>query len=279
MVSAPSDAPLSPSEARRLAVERGYSTEAARRAAALAASSPPPEAWTRLLTLAAGGVGAGLLASALVTFLAANWDRMGRFARLGALEVALVVAATVAARWFGRLASRLALDVGFVAIGALLAVFGQTYQTGADPYQLFLGWAALGAPWVLVACAEELWLLETLVLGVGLARSLHQHGHGNDAASPLVLWALARRRSRCGSSRRGGRSRGCGRAGCPARGPRWPASRCAWRASSACSITTGRGWRWPPRRSSPRSSPSRAPTGATRSSSSCRRSWRACSSS
>jgi uncharacterized membrane protein len=144
----------------------------------------------RLLTLAAGGVGAGLLASALVTFFAANWDRMGRFARLGALEVVLVAAALVAARWFGRLAGRLAMDLGFVAIGALLAVFGQTYQTGADPYQLFLSWAALGAPWVLVAGADELWLLATIVLGTGLARFVHQHGHEDDPAIPFLLWAL-----------------------------------------------------------------------------------------
>jgi uncharacterized membrane protein len=190
MDSAPSDARLSPSEARRVARQRGYSPAAAWRAAALAASSPAPEAWTRLLTLTAGGVGAGLLASAIVTFFAANWDRMGHFARLGALEAALIVAAVVAARWFGRLAGRLALDLGFVAIGALLAVFGQTYQTGADPYQLFLGWAALGAPWVLVACADELWLLATLVLGVGLARFVFQSGHDDDPGAALAVWAL-----------------------------------------------------------------------------------------
>jgi uncharacterized membrane protein len=193
MAAAPNDALVSPSEARRVALERGYSAAAARRAAALAAGSPPPEAWTRLLTLAAGGVGAGLLASALVTFFAANWDHMGRVARLGVLELALVAAALVAARWFGRLAARLALDLGFVAVGALLAVFGQTYQTGADPYELFLGWAALGAPWVLVAGADELWLLFTLVLGFGLARFLDVRVVSVNDTLPmcaLALWAL-----------------------------------------------------------------------------------------
>jgi uncharacterized membrane protein len=190
MAAAPNDALVSPSEARRAALERGYSAEAARRAAALAAGSPPPEAWTRLLTLAAGGVGAGLLASALVTFFAANWDHMGRVARLGVLELALVAAALVAARWFGRLAARLALNLGFVAVGALLAVFGQTYQTGADPWELFLGWAALGAPWVLVAGADELWLLLTLVLGFGLARLLDVRSHDDLALSALASWAV-----------------------------------------------------------------------------------------
>lgn len=181
---------ISPAEAARMATERGYSIEAARRAAALAAGTPTADAWTRLLGLASGGVGAGLLASATVTFFAANWERMGRFARLGSLEVALIVAAIVAARWFGRLAGRLALDLGYVALGALLAVFGQTYQTGADPWQLFLSWAALGAPWVLIARAEELWLLETLVLGAGLARLLDQRFHADAGTVALAVWAL-----------------------------------------------------------------------------------------
>jgi len=48
--------------------------------------------------------------------------------------------------------------------GALLALFGQTYQTGADVYELFLGWALLTLPWV-AACRFSpcwgLWLLLT----------------------------------------------------------------------------------------------------------------------
>lgn len=184
------DARLTPAEARAAALARGYSVAAANRAAALAAGTPPRETWARLLPLVAGGAGAGLLASALVTFFAANWGRMGRFSRLGALELFLVATTLVAARWFRRLPGRLALDLGFVGVGALLAVFGQTYQTGADPYQLFLGWAALGAPWVWVAGADELWLLESVVLGTGLTRYWSQRVPGHDDAAMLVAWAV-----------------------------------------------------------------------------------------
>jgi uncharacterized membrane protein len=182
---------LTPAQARAAALARGYSVAAANRAAALAAGTPPREVWARLLPLVAGGLGAGLLASAIVTFFAANWGRMGRFGRLGALEVFLVVTTVIAARWFRRLPGRLALDLGFVGVGALLAVFGQTYQTGADPYQLFLGWAALGVPWVLVARAEELWLLESVVLATGLARLWDQRvSSRTDGSVLLIVWGV-----------------------------------------------------------------------------------------
>ena len=36
-------------------------------------------------------------------------------------------------------------------VGVLLAVFGQIYQTGADAYELFMGWTALIFGWVLIS--------------------------------------------------------------------------------------------------------------------------------
>ena len=53
-----------------------------------------------------------------------------------------------------------------VAVGALLAVFGQTYQTGADPFELFLTWALLIVPWTLAARFEPLYLLHSVVLAM-----------------------------------------------------------------------------------------------------------------
>ncbi len=45
----------------------------------------------------------------------------------------------------------------------LLAVYGQTYQTGADPYELFFGWAILIIGWVAISRFAPLWplLLDT----------------------------------------------------------------------------------------------------------------------
>lgn len=79
-----------------------------------------------------------------------------------------------------------------LALGALLAFVGQTYQTGADPWQLFAAWAALALPWVLAARRALLWaawlLLAALALALwGLPLELARHG----LAHPRLQLALA----------------------------------------------------------------------------------------
>ncbi|MBC8290414.1 MAG: DUF2157 domain-containing protein, partial [Planctomycetes bacterium] len=43
--------------------------------------------------------------------------------------------------------------------GVFLAVFGQVYQTGADEWLLFAGWAGLILPWTALSRFEALWIL------------------------------------------------------------------------------------------------------------------------
>jgi uncharacterized membrane protein len=52
--------------------------------------------------------------------------------------------------------------------GSLLALFGQVYQTGADTWQLFFGWAVLITPWVIIARFPALWLLWLGLVNTGL---------------------------------------------------------------------------------------------------------------
>ncbi|HSP79967.1 MAG TPA: DUF2157 domain-containing protein, partial [Myxococcaceae bacterium] len=72
-----------------------------------------------------------------------------------------------------------------VLVGPLLAVYGQAYQTGADPYELFLGWGALILPWVALARFGPLWLLLLLLVNTGLSRFWVQVLDGEPA--PLLL--------------------------------------------------------------------------------------------
>ena len=44
-------------------------------------------------------------------------------------------------------------------LGALLALLGQIYQTGADTWELFAWWALLLLPWALAGASQALWLL------------------------------------------------------------------------------------------------------------------------
>ncbi len=104
--------------------------------------------------------GALIGAAALVGFgvslwVAANWDHLDKFGRFGLVGAVLALAGLAAI-----VASRLrgpASLIGLMATGALLALFGQTYQSGADPWQLFALWAALTAPWALAARHDAVW--------------------------------------------------------------------------------------------------------------------------
>jgi len=92
------------------------------------------------------------LAAGIVFFVAANWSRLSVFGRFGLVELALVGCAAIA--WIKpppAFVGRGAVFLAFIASGALLALFGQTYQTGADIYELFLSWTLLGLPWVFAA--------------------------------------------------------------------------------------------------------------------------------
>lgn len=105
---------------------------------------------TGLLLVAASLCGLGL-----VFWVAANWDQLGRLGRLLLLQ-GVVLTSAVAGWQFPR--ARLALAVlTLLATGALLAVFGQTYQTGADPWQLFALWSALCLPLALGLRHDGLW--------------------------------------------------------------------------------------------------------------------------
>jgi uncharacterized membrane protein len=58
--------------------------------------------------------------------------------------------------------------VAAVLVGPLLAIYGQTYQTGADPWSLFAAWAGLVALWVVIARFPALWLIELVLVNVAV---------------------------------------------------------------------------------------------------------------
>src|SRR5688500_9820321 len=119
-----------------LAVEGHLDARGWTRALQLAGHVPDRTRWPRRLEARFTLGAALLLATALVFFIAYNWNEMGRLARLTLLEAAVVVCGGLAL-WLGprTLSGRAADLAGIVATGALLAFIGQTYQTGADPWQ------------------------------------------------------------------------------------------------------------------------------------------------
>jgi uncharacterized membrane protein len=125
------------------------------------------------------------LAAGLVFFVAANWSRIAIFGRFALIELVLVACAVLAfVKPPPRFVGRGAVFLAFIATGALLALFGQTYQTGADVYELFLTWALLGLPLAVAAqwgVASAAWVL---VLNLALLLFCGWHAPGG------LLWAL-----------------------------------------------------------------------------------------
>jgi uncharacterized membrane protein len=106
----------------------------------------------RFLALCLRVAGILALAAGIIFFVAANWSRLGIFGRFALVQLVLVGCAIIAVvRPPPSFAGRAALFLAWVSTGALLALFGQTYQTGADVYELFLTWSLLGLPLVLIA--------------------------------------------------------------------------------------------------------------------------------
>ncbi|WP_298012206.1 GDYXXLXY domain-containing protein [uncultured Castellaniella sp.] len=124
--------------------------------------------WRRNLALGIGLLAAVLAGSALVSWVAANWVRMGPQARLALVQggLALTVVLGAALAWLGSRWAGVLTGVAALATGALLALVGQIYQTGADRWQLFLLWAALITPWLLLVRSVFLTLLWAALLNL-----------------------------------------------------------------------------------------------------------------
>src|SRR5215831_19164974 len=113
--------------------------------------------------------GAVALAAAVVFFIAHNWNDLGKYAKFALVE-ALIVAAVLGYWRLGPdgASGKASLLVASILLGALLALFGQTYQTGADTWELFAMWAGLMLPWALVGRFAGLWMLWVAILNTAI---------------------------------------------------------------------------------------------------------------
>ena len=157
--------------------------QAALRAARVIPSRSDWRSFLGHLTLWLGTVA---LAAAIIFFFAFNWDDLGRFAKFGLVEAAIVAA--LLACWrvdLDGMIGKALLVLLSLLVGALLALSGQIYQTGADTYELFAWWAVLILPWVLVSRFSPLWLVWLFILNLALSAWFGLFGDGD-----ALLWAL-----------------------------------------------------------------------------------------
>ena len=164
-----------------------------RRALEAGGALPGADAWRHFLDRLLLFMGAVMLAAAVVFFFAYNWEDLGRLAKFALVEVPLLIALGFVWRLgLERTSGKAAVLVAAILAGALLALIGQVYQTGADTFELFGAWAVAILPWVLLGRFSALWLF-WLVL-VNLAATLYYttfHGLLGVLGGPeRLLWLL-----------------------------------------------------------------------------------------
>ncbi len=174
-------------------MEHGLDPQRARALLALADDMPPPRLSERLLP-AVLALGALLVGLGVVMWVAANWADWGRVTKFALLQ-GLVASSLLGAWALPRLRPALGL-LAWLGQGALFAYFGQTYQTGADPWQLFALWAVLALPLGVAVRHDAVWAPWTLgaTLAVVLwvqAHSGHRWASDAESLTPQLLGALA----------------------------------------------------------------------------------------
>ena len=154
----------------RIAREHRLSVEAVDAALALSGCRPNEAAWRAFGIRLMGAAGIAAIASGVLFFIAANWQYLGQLGRFVPVEAALLACVALACwREPPHALGRGALVLAILLTGGLLALFGQTYQTGADVFELFFAWAALALPFALAARAGAAWATWWIVVNIGLA--------------------------------------------------------------------------------------------------------------
>lgn len=159
----------------------------------LAGVLPGRRDWYRFLDHLTLWLGTLFCAAAVIFFFAYNWSEMGRFAKFGLIEILIV--GSLALCWrlgLDRMSGKAGLVLATLLIGALLALVGQTYQTGADTYELFAAWAVAVFAWVALGRFGPLWLVWIGLLNLAAIFYFHTFGgmFGMLFNPQKRLWAL-----------------------------------------------------------------------------------------
>ena len=105
-------------------------------------------------------VGVSLVLSGILHFFAFNQAKITLEMKLGSIQL-VILGCLVASYFYGlaRFYGKIMLLSASVLVGVFLHAFGQIYQTGADAYNLFMMWALLILPWVILSEFAALWLV------------------------------------------------------------------------------------------------------------------------
>ena len=152
-----------------LARSQSWSSSEIARALEVLELTPTASHWHSFALQMLRGVGSGLLAAGIVCFVAANWSDFGIWGRFALLQLALLASAVLAlVRPPPHKLGEFGCFTAAFLIGALFALFGQHYQSGADVHELFFAWAAIALPFAVASRSGVSAALLLVVLNIGL---------------------------------------------------------------------------------------------------------------
>jgi uncharacterized membrane protein len=154
------------SNVQELAAKLGLSENAYARALQLAELAPGRVDWRRYINHFLATIGALLIVAGVAAFFAWNWADLSYMVKFALIQAGIAGTALLAWRLsIDSMGGRAALFSSAFLIGILFAVFGQVYQTGADPYGLFVAWSILILPLAIIGRQAALWILfQTLLI-------------------------------------------------------------------------------------------------------------------
>ncbi|WP_118972839.1 DUF2157 domain-containing protein [Taibaiella koreensis] len=132
--------------------------------------------WRKFLNFFLIGLGLAFVLAGIIFFFAFNWASLHKVIKLGLVEtlIAVCIAVVVLNKRLDEKIKNILLATASILVGALFAVFGQIYQTGADAYDLFLGWTLAILIWTLVSGFPVLWFIFMLLCNATLCLYIEQ---------------------------------------------------------------------------------------------------------
>jgi uncharacterized membrane protein len=183
----PNDTAASYANVQEMAERLQLSEAGYLRATEIAQLAPDRDRLLRQIDRFLIAIGTLLIVVGIAIFFAWNWAGLSAAAKFALIETGIAVAVMLI--WYFGLDSvpgRAGLLAAGFLTGTCLAVFGQVYQTGADPYGLFLTWAILILPWALIGRQAGLWLMLVMLLNLSIIMYYTQVLH-----PPQGWWQLS----------------------------------------------------------------------------------------
>lgn len=121
--------------------------------------------WQKFLQIMTLTLGVGFTVTGIIFFFAYNWQDLHKFVKLGIISTLLIASIVITLipsikDWI----KHIVITGASMLVGALFAVFGQIYQTGANAYDFFLVWSLFITIWVFVSNFPPLTLLYVALL-------------------------------------------------------------------------------------------------------------------